>query len=156
MGYTIYWYRDKKIEPTIFKRILADFDKIRSDLDRNGILLAGPDGEGLPMINEYGVSFNGVCGSQGCCEVFSFVQELIFPYREPRKRNGKYFQYVKTDGLSYGLAVASFLIIAKHHLNNQIIVSSDKPLSSWDKARELCQRILGYGSDILPENDSED
>jgi len=156
MGYTIYWYRDKKIETTIFKRMLDDFNKIRSELDRNGILLAGPDGEGLPMINEYGVSFNGVCGSQGCCEAFVFVQELIFTYREPRKRNGKYLQYVKTEGLPYGLAVCGFLVIAKYYLDNQIVISSDKPLSSWDKPRELCQRLLGYGADFLPENDTDD
>lgn len=156
MGYTIYWYRDKKIEPSVFKQILADFDKIRSELDRNGILLAGPDGEGLPMINEYGLSFNGVCKYQGCCEAFSFVQELIFPYREPRRRNGKYFQYVKTEGLPYGLGVATFLIIAKHHLDDQIDVNSDKPFSVWEKASEWCQSILGYGADFLPENNVEE
>ena len=156
MGYTLYWYREKSIDQGIFYAILKDFKEIRQELDRNGVLLAGPDGDGLPMINNYGVSFNGPCESKGCCEAFTFVQEMIFAYREPRKRNGKYFQYVKTEGLPYGLAVAAFLIIAKHYLNNQIIVSSDKPLSSWDKPRELCQRILGYGSDFLQENDSED
>lgn len=155
MGYTIYWYREKNIEPTIFKRILADFEKIRIELDRNGILLAGPDGEGSPMINEYGVSFNGVCASQGCCEAFSFVQELIFPYREPRKRNGKYFQYVKTEGLPYGLAAAAFLIIAKNHLKDEITVNSDKPFLVWDKAQNWCQRILGYGAEFVPENEEE-
>ena len=156
MGYTFYWYRDKLIDQEKFNTILKDFKKIRQELDRNGVLLAGPDGDGLPMINEYGVSFNGKCESKGCCEAFSFVQELIFPYREPRKRNDRYFQYVKTESLPYGLAVAAFLIIAKHYLNSEITVSSDKPLSSWDKPREWCQRILGYGSEFLPENDSED
>lgn len=156
MGYTIYWYRDKKIEPAIFNQILADFEKIRAEVDRNGILLAGPDGDGTPMINEYGVSFNGSCSPQGCCEAFTFVQEMVFPYREPRKRNGKYFQYVKTEGLPYGLAVAAFLIIAKHHINNQIIISSDKPISNWEKPREWCQRTLGYGADFLPENEVDD
>jgi hypothetical protein len=117
-------------------------------------LLAGPDGVGLPIINDYGVSFNGPCESRGCCEPFSFVQELIFAYREPRKKNGKYFQYVKTDGLPYGLAAAAFLIIAKHHLKKHISVSSDTPLSSWDKPRELCQRVVSFGVDFLPEKDS--
>ena len=153
MGYTLYWYIDKLIDQVKFDAILTDFEKIRQEFDRNQIVLVGPDGDGPPKINEFGISFNGHCASQGCCEAFTFLQELIFAYREPRKRNSKYFQYVKTDGLPYGLAAATFLIIAKHNLKNQIIVSSDKPLSTWDKPREWCQRILGYGSDFLPEDD---
>ena len=156
MGYTLYWYRDKLIDQVKFNTILKDFKKIRQELDRKGVLLAGPDGDGLPIINDFGVSFNGHCETQGCCEAFTFSQELIFVYREPRKRNSKYFQYSKTDGLPYGLAAAVFLIIAKHYLNNQITVSSDKPFSNWNKPRELCQRILDYGSDFLPENDFAD
>lgn len=52
---------------------------------------------------------------------------MIFPYREPTKRNDKYFQFVKTEGLPYGLAVLAFLINAKHHLKDKISVSSDEP-----------------------------
>lgn len=154
MGYTFYWYREKSIDQSNFNRILADFKKIRQELDRNKILLAGPDGEGLLMINDYGVSFNGPCKSQGCSEAFSFVQELIFAYREPRKRNDKYLQYTKTEELPYGLAAAAFLIIAKHHLKDHIVVSSDTPFSNWDKPSEWCQRILGWGAEFLPESDA--
>ncbi len=153
MGYTLYWYRDKSIDQAKFNNILQDFEKIRQELDRNQILLAGPNGDGPPMINDHGISFNGPCEAQGCCEAFTFLPELIFTYREPRKRNGKYFQYVKTDGLPYGLVAATCLIIATRYLKNQITISSDKPLSTWDKPREWSQRILGYGSDFLPEND---
>jgi len=136
--------------------MLDDFNIILPEIDKNGVVLAGPDGEGTPMINEYGVSFNGKCETQGCCESFSFVQDLIFVYHQPRKRNGKYFQYAKTEGLPYGLAAAVFLIIAKQYLKDQIIVSNDGVPSDWDKPRELCQRILTYGSDFMPESDSED
>jgi hypothetical protein len=156
MGYTLYWYRDKLIDQLKFDAILNDFGKILQEFDRNQIVLAGPDGDGPPKINEYGISFNGHCTSQGCCEAFTFLQELIFVYREPRQRNGKNLQYVKTDGLPYGLAAATFLIIAKHILKDQIIVSSDKPLSNWDKPREWCKSVLGYGSEFLPENDSSE
>jgi hypothetical protein len=135
--------------------ILNDFDKIHSELDRNGIILAGPDGEGLPMINEFGVSFNGSGESRGCCESFTFPQELIFAYREPRKKNGKYFHCAKTktEGLPYTSAVRAFLIIVKKHLADQVIVNSDKPYSAWDRPSEWCQRILGYGGRFLPDKD---
>ena len=156
MGYTIYWYREKSIDQAVFNSMLKDFNAIRKELDQNGVLLAGPDGDGLPTINEYGVSFNGSCKSQGCGEGFMFVQEMIFAYREPGKRNGKYFQYVKTEGLPYGLAVAAFLVIAKHHLKCKISVSSDEPFSTWEKAREWCQRLLGYVAEFLTETEAED
>ena len=42
MGYSIYWYREKSIDQAIFKNILNDFNKIRQELDKNNILLAGP------------------------------------------------------------------------------------------------------------------
>jgi hypothetical protein len=155
MGYTIYWHREKLIDKDIFKRSLKDFKKIHLELKQNGIILAGPDGEGQPMINEYGVSFNGSCESSGCCEPFTFVQEMIFPYREPTKENGKYFQFTKTEGLPYGLAVMIFLIIAKHYLNEKIIINSDDD-SSWDGPKEVCQEILGYGEEFLPESVSKE
>ena len=47
------------------------------------------------------------------------------------------------------------MIIAKHYLKDQITVSSDKPFSEWDKPRELCQPILGYGDDFLLDNQDE-
>ncbi len=156
MGYTLYWYREKTVDQAVFQRMLDDFKKILPEIDRSEVVLAGPDGEGLPMINEYGVSFNGKCESQGCCESFNFVQDLIFVYHQPRKRNGKYFQYAKTGGLPYGLAAAAFLIIAKQYLRDQITVSSDAPLPDWDKPRRWCQRILGFGSEFLPESDFEE
>lgn len=154
MGYTIYWYREKSVDSATFEKILQDFRTIRPELYRNGILLADPSGDSSPMINNDAVGFNGKCASQGCCEPFSFKRELIFTYREPRKRDGKYFQYVKTDGLPYGLAAETFLIIAKHHLKERIKVSSDNPVGMWDKPRNWCQHILGYGGDFLPENNS--
>lgn len=150
MGYSIYWYREKSIDQAIFKNILNDFGKIRQELDKNKILLAGSDGEGQPMINDYGVSFNGSYESKGCCESFIFVQEMIFPYREPTKRNGKYFQCVKTEGLPYGMAVSCFLIIAKHYLKDQITVSSDKPLLGWEKLREWDWRVSGSMMPDIP------
>jgi hypothetical protein len=155
MGDTIYWYRDKSVDQASWNNILQDFTKLCPEINDNRILLAGQNGYGQPIINDQGVSFNGSCRSQGCCEAFNFMRDLVFIYREPRKRHDKYFQFVKTDGLPYGSAVAAFLIIAKHYLNAQIIVNSDTPSSIWDKPKEWCQSILGYGSEFLPEKDDE-
>lgn len=152
MGYTLYWYRNKSIDPASFSSILEDFNKILPELALSGVLLAGPDGSGLPLINEYGVYFNGKYESQGCYEPFMFEQNLNFLYQQPRKKNGKYFQYIRTEDLPYGLAAAIFLIIAKQYLKDQINVSSDYSITGWDKPRELCHKILGYGTEFSPES----
>ena len=155
MGYTIYWYREKSMDQNIFNYIIHDFSKIQLELNRNEILLAGPAGNGCPVINEKEVSFNGSFNLKGgCCEPFNFERSLNSRKRELEKGNGKYLRYVKTEGLPYSIAVATFLIIAKHYLKNKINITADDPISFWEKPRNWCQHILGYGGDFLPENNS--
>ncbi|KXG74663.1 hypothetical protein AN618_21930 [Fervidicola ferrireducens] len=67
MGYTHYWYRPKTIHPATFRKIVADFKKLVPVLEEKyGVRLAGPGGEGDPIINDDEVSFNGPihCGHQ--------------------------------------------------------------------------------------------
>lgn len=58
---------------------------------------------------------------------------------------GKYFNCTKTAYKPYDLAVTVCLIIAKHHLKNQIMVSSDGKIEHWQDAMMLCQQFLEYG-----------
>jgi hypothetical protein len=59
MGYTHYWYRQREIQPEIFKKIVSDFRCILPVLEDCGVPLAGGFGEGEPVITEELVSFNG-------------------------------------------------------------------------------------------------
>jgi len=68
-------------------------------------------------------------------------------YNDPRCV-GKYFQFCKTAFRPYDLAVTSFLVIAKHHLGERIIVRSDGTIAHWMDAVKLCQNVLGYGLDF--------
>jgi hypothetical protein len=61
---------------------------------------------------------------------------------------GLYFDCCKTAYKPYDLAVIICLIIAKHHLKEEIIVSSDGTLDNWRDAMLICQKILGYGLDF--------
>jgi len=59
MGYTHYWYRPKEIRPEVFKKIVDDFKKLLPIFKMLDVQLAGPLGEGEPIINYEEVSFNG-------------------------------------------------------------------------------------------------
>jgi len=68
----------------------------------------------------------------------------IDEWNKPNEKN-LYFECCKTAFRPYDLAVISFLIIAKHYLKNNIIVSSDGEDCHWFDGKMLCQMILGYG-----------
>ena len=67
-------------------------------------------------------------------------------YRKP-ERVGKYFGSCKTNFRPYDLVVQVFLIIAKHHLGDRIIVTSDGKMQHWIDAAKICQNAFGYGMD---------
>lgn len=66
MGYTQYWSRQEVIGPDTFNHILNDFRFIIRPLRRMGVLLAGPLGDGEPVLTTSEISFNGVgdCGHE--------------------------------------------------------------------------------------------
>ena len=61
---------------------------------------------------------------------------------------GRYFEFCKTAYKPYDLAVIICLLIAKHHLKEQILISSDGAIDNWRDAMLVCQKILGYGLDF--------
>jgi hypothetical protein len=61
---------------------------------------------------------------------------------------GRYFEFCKTAYKPYDLAVIICLIIAKHHLKEQILVDSDGTIDNWQDGMLICQKILGYGFDF--------
>lgn len=65
-------------------------------------------------------------------------------YNDP-KEVGLYFQCCKTAYKPYDLAVIICLIIARHHLGKDLLVSSDGELSHWQDGMLICQKILDYG-----------
>ena len=70
------------------------------------------------------------------------------PVYNDREEVGLYFDCCKTAYKPYDLAVIICLIIAKHHLKEEIIVSSDGALDNWQDGMLICQKILGYGLDF--------
>jgi hypothetical protein len=64
MGYTHYWRRRAVLPEGPFVAFVADVMRLRDEVERAGILIAGPLGDGEPILNEVEVSFNGkeACG----------------------------------------------------------------------------------------------
>jgi hypothetical protein len=70
------------------------------------------------------------------------------PVYNDKKEVGLYFEFCKTAYKPYDLAVIICLIIARHHLKEEIIVSSDGTVDQWKDGMLICQKILGYGLDF--------
>ena len=214
MGYTHYWYRDgREIKREVFERIVNDFKKLLPMFKVLDIKLAGPLGDGEPVITNDEVIFNGskncghpkndavvipwpaetvkngvapksedaIVGSwfagvlllQRTCNGDCSYETFYFPrvidlkekplgeidyykmngmpvYRE-KWQVGKYFHFCKTAFRPYDLAVQCFLVIAKHHLGNKLIVSSDGDLNHWMEAITICKNAFGYKDFVLNE-----
>lgn len=172
MGYTHYWDRDPLVNEKNFLKVGADFKKMLEPLRKQGVPLAGGNGEGNPVINDKEIVFNGLknCGHDvhdsdcyGMCGHETFELPVLFDpvhvrddgstwTKEPHE-DGKFFDFCKTARKQYDLAVQVVLIIAKEHLGDQIVISSDGESEEWEKARELCHEILGYGMTFSMEDE---
>lgn len=81
----------------------------------------------------------------------SYYDQYSKPVYNDKKEIGLYFEFCKTAYKPYDLAVIICLIIAKHHLKDDIQVSSDGDIEQWQDGMLLCQKILGYGLDFQME-----
>lgn len=64
-------------------------------------------------------------------------------------------RFCKTAYKPYDLAVQVFLVIAKQHLGDSLLVLSDGELANWLEAQGICQQHLGYGDDFVLSNDDD-
>ena len=92
-----------------------------------------------------------VCG--GDCSHESFcLEQKISDMPELRKDNAEsdklIFAFTKTAYKPYDLAVNVCLVIAKHHLEDKIRVSSDGTKQNWVESMNLCHHFLGCGLDF--------
>lgn len=88
------------------------------------------------------------CGGDCSHETLHFPQILkTEDWQKPEMTKGVplYFEFCKTAFKPYDWAVTAFLIIAKHHLGDKLVVHSDGETEHWQDARLVCQLELGYG-----------
>ncbi len=82
----------------------------------------------------------------------SYYDQYGKPVYNDKEEVGLYFEFCKTAYKPYDLAVIICLIIAAHHLTNEIKISSDGTLDQWKDGMLMCQKILGYGLDFTLED----
>ena len=87
---------------------------------------------------------NGDCSN----ETFSLVRDITKSGVPSQIRDGKYLELVRTSYKPYDLAVNACLIIADHHLKDEIHVGSDGDIERWKDAMQLCEHFLEYGKDF--------
>lgn len=158
MGYTSKFYKVKEISPSVWEKILVDFNKVLPKfIDK----LDTTTDQKLQADNEM-IYFNGI--GEEAHETFyidrvSEDSSLETYYTDERK--GKYFECCKTARKDYDLAVSCVLIIAKRHLGEDIIVGSDGDNADeeWQNAKTLCFDVLGYGNldmgDVYQDTDGK-
>ncbi len=138
MGWSHYWQREPELSVVMFQSAIGDVQKILSEID---VPIAGSEGNGVPFLSLDKIVFNGVSGHN--CEDFKVLR-----VDAPRRGRTKVNSFCKTENLPYDLVVQIALIIMKHYFSKAITVSSDGKDEDWQKAKDICQEHLGYGSDF--------
>ncbi len=96
------------------------------------------------------------CDGDCSYETFHLVRKRD-PERDPKigpDRDGRFFGFTKTAYRPYDLAVTAALVVAKHHLGDDITVDSDGEGRDWVEAVLLVENELGYGRDFILEEES--
>jgi hypothetical protein len=76
----------------------------------------------------------------GCCRYETFdLPRCLEAEEDP------YIGFVKTGFRPYDVAVTAALLISKRHLKEEFTIHSDGGDAQWLDARQICQRVLGYG-----------
>lgn len=153
---------------------IVNYDEVMFNGDANcghpkgEIIIPWPDDDVFPFVAprpEVAISgrwFAGHLLRQRVCNGDCSYEAFIFPridkygsipiYNEERLV-GKVFNCCKTAFRPYDLAVTAFLVIAKHYLGDEIIVKTDGMHIHWQDAINICQNVLGYGSEFVVKGD---
>lgn len=143
MSYCNFWYRPMKLEDDVYQAIEQDAKKIKAHFNRIRIQLEPASAQG-GVESEEGIYVSGPC------ETFIFPKTLPEDFKNYFlcMKDGRMFQFVKTNKGAYDGAIQAILIIAKHHLKERILVTSDGEIYQWERTMELVHSLLGYGEDF--------
>lgn len=143
MGYTHYYYVQRHLSVTAFKRIAEDLNSIMPEFKKRKIKLCSYDDGDKPIITSAQIVLNGI----GENSYLKFVLELNAPKGsyEQTNKDGLIFNFCKTARKPYDFVVCCALIIAKHHLGDQISISSDGNIEDeWVEPIKFIKEKFGY------------
>lgn len=131
MSYTQHWFRPIEIEQELFNRISEDIEKMQPFWRRKGIKVE-------------------------TSQEVVYIEGFLFPQTIPDEwkklfvtmKNGGIHQFCNTNRGRFEIAVKAALVIAKHHMGDNILVTSDGGLWNWQGAVEAVKEHLGYGEEF--------
>lgn len=88
------------------------------------------------------------CNGDCSYETLDFPRVMRLDRFIQAAENGMVFNFCKTAFRPYDIAVTGCLVIAKHHLGEELRVASDGDIDHWFDGMMLCQMELGYGLDF--------
>src|SRR6516225_2688927 len=123
-GYSHYFTWYKKPDSAKLKECLA---RMRQVVSASRSILAGPDGDGSPIVEAFHLEFNGK-GEEQSHEPFVFPGEMGC-------------NFCKTACKPYDAAVTACLIVARDHFPESVLeIASDGSWSDWEEGRALYRR----------------
>jgi len=151
MGYSHKWYRPVILPIAKWRAFVADWTRVQGELFLRNLALAGPDGEGAPILDDRLVAFNGA----GEARYEEFLLARRFERPERVKEDGRCFSFCKTQFRPYDLAVTACLLVAKRHFGDDLSVHSDGEDKDWQATRDLCEGVLSYGRSFHVDADKQ-
>lgn len=141
MGYTHYYPQSRDFSKDEWKAVKDGARKAVRHCQRRGIGLARDWDGGSPSVTDRSITLNGA-GESGC-ETF-YLPRL----KEPRFSGGQSpeptFQFCKTGGRPYDLAVCLILLVASSAAPGALEVGSDGDWDNdWAEARAAYREIFG-------------
>tara|TARA_Y100000004_G_scaffold195958_1_gene264474 strand:- start:2861 stop:3355 length:495 start_codon:yes stop_codon:yes gene_type:complete len=142
MGYTHYWYmkKDKKVSEQKWTALTKDVKKL---LDDSPILERAKQQYGADdeYWNDLTITDNEIRFDGG--------HETFILERKPvqsawRQDQDMVFNFCKTARKEYDGLVTATLILAKHHLGDEIKISSDGDLTEWKQGADYGESESGF------------
>jgi hypothetical protein len=133
-GYTHYFTWRQKPDTEQLKACLADMQKV---VNAAKGMLAGPEGDGSPVLQNAQLQFNGR-GEEDSHEPFIFPGQVGF-------------NFCKTQGKPYDAAVVACLLVARDHFPSEVLeIASDGDWNQGDWADG--SRLYKSVFDRTPQN----
>lgn len=127
MGYTHYWTIKEPIDSDAWDKLRKGIQQIVGTAQDSGIDIKDES-------NDERIVFNGV----GAGEHESFFLEL----------GDEEFNFCKTAGKPYDIAVTASLILLKKELGNAVIIKSDGTWADWESGQLLYESVFN----VAPES----
>lgn len=144
MGFTHYfsYARGHAEFRDLWPQLVADTRTVIDAVEGLGIRIAGPFGDGYPILTADMISFNGLAPED--YEELTLSLSEATGYQPPKLPPGVTWAFCKTEHRRYDLAVTAVLLRAYTLAPRHVAISSDGNWErDWQHARDLLGELFG-------------